>query len=238
MKKKELLQFIEKYSLGSQVESVKWEISQKTAKVLFNTEDKTLIGNVSMKQFDNADMEFGIYETSTLVKMLSAVGEDLDFKVNQQGGKSVNITLVDDEVNLTYILSDPAIIPKAGIPKQLPDFEHSFEITTDFINKFNKTKGAIDSTIIAFKSKDAETIELIHGFNQVNSNRITFSTKAKSKTTLIPICFNSDYLKAVLNANKDLITGTLYISSAGLLKLEFDSVGYTSQYFMVKLELN
>lgn len=238
MKKRELLQFIEKYALGALVESVKWEISQKQAKVLFNTEDKTLIGNVCMKQFDRDDIEFGIYETSTLVKMLTAVSDDINFNIKLIGNKAVNVDLSDEEVNLTYILSDPAIIPKAGIPKQLPVFEHSFTITSEFINKFNKTKGAIDSTIIAFKSKDANTIELIHGYNQVNSNRITFTTQATSSATLQPICFNSDYLKSVLNANKDLTSGTLYISSAGLLRLVFDSVGYTSEYFMVKLELN
>ena len=41
-------------------------------------------------------------------------------------------------------------------------------------------------------------------------------------------------LKTILQANKDMEGGKLYLSSMGLMKLEFDNDSITSKYFMVR----
>ena len=46
--------------------------------------------------------------------------------------------------------------------------------------------------------------------------------------------FNSDMLKTILQANKDMEGGKLYLSSMGLMKLEFSHDGISSEYFMVR----
>ena len=46
--------------------------------------------------------------------------------------------------------------------------------------------------------------------------------------------FNSDTLKTILQANKDMGGGKLYLSSMGLMKLEFSNEGISSVYFMVR----
>ena len=42
--------------------------------------------------------------------------------------------------------------------------------------------------------------------------------------------------KTILNANKDLEDGILYLSYQGLLKLEFKSENTTSTYYMIRKE--
>jgi len=46
--------------------------------------------------------------------------------------------------------------------------------------------------------------------------------------------FNSDMLKTILQANKDMEGGKLYLSTMGLMKLEFSNNGISSEYFMVR----
>jgi hypothetical protein len=40
--------------------------------------------------------------------------------------------------------------------------------------------------------------------------------------------------KTILQANKDMDSGALYLSSMGLMKLEFTSESVSSEYFMVR----
>ena len=46
--------------------------------------------------------------------------------------------------------------------------------------------------------------------------------------------FNSDILKTILQSNKDMEGGKLYLSTMGLMKLEFSNGGISSNYFMVR----
>jgi hypothetical protein len=48
------------------------------------------------------------------------------------------------------------------------------------------------------------------------------------------IPFNSDTFKTILQSNKDMDGGSLYLSTMGLMKLEFDSTPIASEYFMVR----
>jgi len=41
-------------------------------------------------------------------------------------------------------------------------------------------------------------------------------------------------LKTILQANKDMEGGKLYLSTMGLMKLEFSNNGISSEYFMVR----
>ena len=63
-----------------------------------------------MKDFDSSDSSFGVYDTTKLTKMLSVLGNDVDFSINDIDGKVVfeiqrwfNISKL--YVNLIYQLS-------------------------------------------------------------------------------------------------------------------------------------
>jgi hypothetical protein len=74
------------------------------------------------------------------------------------------------------------------------------------------------------------------GDEQGHNNKITYQMYGKIKPEKAEIPFNSDIFKNILQANKDLESGTLYLSYQGLMKLEFKSIDTTSEYYMVRKE--
>jgi len=71
MEKQKLSRFVSKYNLAGLVESVKWESKDGSLTTAFISDDKSVLGSVSMKSFDNSDASFGVYDTTKLTKMLS-----------------------------------------------------------------------------------------------------------------------------------------------------------------------
>ena len=82
MKKQELLNFISRYHLAGATTSVKWFAQSGTLQTSFITDDQNVIGTVNTSQIDMGDAELGVYATPQLVKMLSAVNDDLDVSVS------------------------------------------------------------------------------------------------------------------------------------------------------------
>ena len=70
MDKQKLTGFIEKYSLGNNIESVPWVIKNNSLTTNFVSEDRTLLGQVTLNNFDLEECEIGIYNTTQLQKMI------------------------------------------------------------------------------------------------------------------------------------------------------------------------
>ena len=66
MNKQKLTGFVEKYSLGNTIESVPWSIKSNTLTTEFVSEDRTLLGSVTLNSFAIDDAEIGIYNTTQL----------------------------------------------------------------------------------------------------------------------------------------------------------------------------
>ena len=66
MQKSILLNLISKYNNVGKIESVAWELSGDTLKTRFISEDKSMIGEVSVKgvKCDETDAKLGIYKSS------------------------------------------------------------------------------------------------------------------------------------------------------------------------------
>jgi hypothetical protein len=69
----------------------------------------------------------------------------------------------------------------------------------------------------------------------VNTNRTEVTTAANVKQDLNIITFSAEYLKYVLNANKDSTNAVMSISEGGLMKLQFKAEGCGSEYYLVSL---
>ncbi len=236
MKKSNFLRFIEKYHLGGIVESVKWSVKNKTLDVKFVSDDMVLIGNVTLKDMEMDDTEFGIYTTSELLKMFSALDTEIKVDVVEYDGKPVNMLFTDSKLKSVYILSDPAIIPKSATSKKMPDWNVEMDLSSAFIDTYIKSKNALsETTSFAVQASDEEA-EIIIGYSDKNTNRISWKEKSTVNEELLPIMFNAEYFKSVLMANKNMSKGKLSISSAGLMMIEFEEGDYSSKYFMVQLQ--
>ena len=69
MDKQKLTGFIEKYSLGNSIESVPWVNKNNSLSTDFVSEDRTLLGRVTLNNFNLEDCTIGIYNTSQLQEL-------------------------------------------------------------------------------------------------------------------------------------------------------------------------
>jgi hypothetical protein len=236
MEKVKINHFIQRYNLGGLIESVKWVIDGDSLKTSFISDDKSLLGNVRLSEFKKPDSNFGVYDTTKLVKMLGVLADDVDFKIEDVSGKPVSLSLNDKSSNVNYMLADLSVIPVVPDLKKMPEFEVSINVTTEFINKFVKATGAIsDVDTFTFISKNNNS-EIILGYSSINSNRISFTVDAKCSQDIGPISFSAKYLKAILLANKESANASIKISSQGLSVVSFNDSDYTSEYYLVEIK--
>ena len=82
-------------------------------------------------------------------------------------------------------------------------------------------------------------LELTFGNNDDYSNKISYYIQQISKYNVnknFNIFYNSELLKLVMNANKEVSRGKLFLSLSGLIKLEFENNDVKSTYFLVQNE--
>ena len=235
MEKQSLNRFVSKYNLAGLVESVKWESKDGSLTTSFISDDKSVLGSVSMNEFDSSDSTFGVYDTSKLTKMLSVLGDDIDFSINDIDGKPVSLKFKDGSTSVNYMLADLSVIPNVPDLKQLPPFDVEIKLDSNFISKFIKAKGALaDENNFTFVCKDGKS-QIILGYSNINTNRIIIDVDAECTGEVEPISFSATYLKEILVANREATDATLKISSQGLSHIHFEIDNYTSDYYLVEI---
>ena len=236
MEKVRVNRFIQKYNLAGLIESVKWNVNGDTLNTQFISDDKSVLGNVSMTGFDFENGEYGIYDTTKLTKMLSVLSNDVDIKPSKYDGKVTAIDLKDKGTSATYMLADLSVIPVVPDLKQLPPFDVEIDIDSTFVDRFNKAKGALsDEKNFTFQCKNGVG-NIIIGYSKTNTNRISIGVNCKCESDVDGISFSADFLKEILNANKDASSASLKISTQGLANLKFNVDNYTSEYFLVEVQ--
>jgi len=235
MEKQSLNRFVSKYNLAGLVESVKWESKEGSLTTSFISDDKSVLGSVSMKEFDGNDTSFGVYDTTKLTKMLSVLGDDVEFSINDIDGKPVSLKFKDGSTSVNYMLADLSVIPNVPDLKQLPPFNVEIKLDSNFISKFIKAKGALDENNFTFTCKDGKG-QIILGFSNINTNRINIDVDCTCDGDIEPISFSATYLKEILVANKEATDATLKISSQGLSHIHFEIDNYESNYYLVEIQ--
>lgn len=235
MKKTDLLNFISRYHLAGATTSVKWTASNGAVQTSFITDDQNVIGQVS-SNIDMGENTLGVYATPQLVKMLSAVSEDLDMKVNNINEKSVSVDITDNDVNMTFMLADLSVIRQVPELKQLPDWNVKVNIDKDFMAKFIKAKNALPESENFGVQCKGDKAEFIINYSSINTSRIKFEMPALDNKDMSIVCFSSNLFKEILQSNKDAESGEIEISSAGLARVSFRAKTYTSTYYLVQLQ--
>ena len=231
MEKLKLDGFINRYNLGGEVESVMVNSTDDSMSVRMISDDKTLLGNVSVKDSEFPNGEFGIYTTSQLRGLLSVL--DSSIKVEEVTGA---LKFSDKGTKVQYMLAAPSVIPAVPDLKALPEFDSEVTLDAEFVNKFIKSKGALaDADTFTFTCTKNKG-EIILGYSSINSNRISIDVNCKCDDDIKPIAYSAKYLKAILIANKGSKSSSLKISSKGLAHLSFEDGDYTSNYYLVEIK--
>ena len=236
MKKSDLLNFVGRYHLAGATTSVKWDAKDGALQTEFITDDQNVIGHINASNLDLGSNELGVYATPQLVKMLTAVGEDLTVDVNSVDKTAVSIGVNDKDVDMTFMLADLSVIRQVPDLKNTPDWNATIDLDATFINKFIKAKNALpESENFGIKCSSGK-VEVIMNYSSINTNRIKFDQDVDEATDMSVICFSSSLLKEILQANKGFESGKLSVSEAGLAKVSFELKNGEATYYLVQLQ--
>ena len=236
MEKNRINRFVQRYNLAGLIESVKWDVTDETLETSFISDDKSVLGKVSTTDFNFKNGSYGVYDTTKLTKMLSVLSNDVDIDTVDIGGKTVSLNISDKGTTATYMLADLTVIPAVPDLKQLPDFDVDISIDSTFVTKFNKAKSALsDEKNFTFECKDGVG-KITLGHSNVNTNRISIAVDCKCNGDIDPISFSAEFLKEILNSNRDAKSASLKISTQGLAHLNFEVDSYKSEYYLVQIQ--
>lgn len=236
MEKTRINRFVQKYNLAGLVESVKWETKDDVLTTSFISDDKSVLGTVSLKDFGYGSATFGVYDTTKLTKMLGVLSDDIDFDITSTEGKAISLKFKDNSSSVNYMLADLSVIPAVPDLKQLPEFDITINLDDTFINRFIRAKSALaDENNFTFTCKDGKG-QIILGYSNINTNRISIDVDCVCAGDVDEISFSANFLKEILVANKDAKDATLKISSQGLAHISFEVEDYKSDYYLVQIQ--
>ena len=237
--KKVISDIVSKYSLGNNIEKVKWIITDEKLIIHFINDSKDLVGYVDYrKEIGLKPGDYGIFNTSQLIKCLNIL--DGDILVDATTSK---LNMADTNYDIKFNLADPAVIPNVpDVTNNSDEWSVAFDANDEFITRFVKSKDALSE----LETFTIETRDGFHGEELVFTvgtnitNTIEFTVEATIKEPFGPIPFNSNLMKEILKANRDYHTGEIRINKKGLLDAHFhcgDDL-YTGYYLVRKQDNN
>ena len=145
--KRKLTNFIEKSHLAGNGNSVGLDVNDKRLSWEFITDDQNVVGRVTMEDFDIENVRLGVYNTSRLTKLLTALDDKIDVKVNRADEAAFSINISDISTKVTFMLADMSVIRQVPQMKELPDFNVKIKLT-------NIAMSSSDSTPSKFRSPE------------------------------------------------------------------------------------
>jgi len=230
---------INKYYLGEN-ESVKWNIKDKTLTIDFMSLNKEVIGKITCQNIDIENCDLAIFDTKKFLSLLNITQGDLLINLEKHKGIPTKLHFQDTKFNLTYALSDPLLIPKVGTVTE-PQWNATLPLDSEDLLSLVKAKTALgetDNMIVSLETdlNGDKMCLFTFGDEHGHNNKVTYQLYGTIDDTPMKLPFNSTQFKNILNINKDLKTGTLYLNANGLMKLEFDSEDVQSEYYLIRKE--
>ena len=238
--KKVISDIVSKYSLGNNIEKVKWVITDDKFTINFINDSKNLVGYIEYrKDIGLKPGDYGIFNTSQLIKCLNIL--DGDILVDATTSK---LNMADTNYDIKFNLADPAVIPNVPDINESDEWSVSFEVSDEFITRFVKSKDALsDLDTVTVETRDGfngEELVFTVGTNITNTIEFTVENATINESFNSPIPFDSNLLKEILKANKDYHSGEIRIHKNGLLDIHLHCGGplYTGYYLVRKQENN
>ena len=227
MEKQLLVSVIEKYYLNGINEKVKWNVKDKKVQILFTSQLKDLAGSVEADDFDLEDCVLGIYDTNKLLKLIGITNQFVQLNVETKNGTSTKLNIADMEYDLTYHLADLRMMPMETmvLDESQITFNYSFNIDSEFIERYNKAKKALGSDEVKiqalFNDENEKGIYFTLGGKTSHDDKISFQTpNAEMELPSQEFQYNANYLFEIFTENKGA-DGVGYFDENGILKLQF-----------------
>jgi hypothetical protein len=241
MKKPYLQDVIEKYYLGGLVERVKIQITDKTLTTKFISAQKNLVGVLEAPGITLPDCEFGVYDTSQLLKLIGITDHFLTLDVEVNRGIANKLLIADNEYNLEYALADTMLTPSVPAIDE-PTYHMVADVNEEFIAKFLKAKKALGTDVFIVEQgidhEEKQAMKFTLGGVDKHTNKVNFTLPTSlSSVPGVQLKFPIEEFGEILAANKEIATGILSVSEDGLLKIEFtNEEGVKVTYLLVGRE--
>jgi hypothetical protein len=238
--KSQLSSVISKYYLNGLNNQVKWRIKDNTLTIYAGEAGR--VCKVVANNFLLEDAELGVFDTNKLNKLLSITNGDLIISLEKIKAVYTKMHIQDSNFDLTYSLADTLILGKNTWYEEPENLDINIVLEPEDIDHLIKAKNAlgdIDNMLITTTTDfDGNNVcEFIFGDNTGFSNKITYQINSgKIEKNDLQIPFNSDVFKDILNNNKDMSFCSLKLSDTGILKIDFESEGIKSEYFVARNE--
>jgi len=227
MEKQLLTSVIEKYYLNGIHEKVKWTVKDKKVQILFTSATKDLAGSVEADDFDLEDCVLGIYDTNKLLKLVGITNQFIQLNVETKNGTSTKLNIADMEYDLTYHLADLRMMPMETmvLDESQITFNYSFNIDSEFIERYNKAKKALGSDEVKiqalYNDENEKGIYFTLGGKTSHDDKISFQTpNAEMELPSQEFQYNANYLFEIFTENKGA-EGTGWFDENGILKIQF-----------------
>jgi hypothetical protein len=241
MDKSKIDGFIKRYNLEGCIESVKVESNEKENKLetSFISEEKHVLGVVTLNDSNFGDCELGVYNTAKLKQLLGVLGSEIEVEPVERNDKHISLKFSDKNMTAQFMLADLSVIPKVPKMKKLPDWDIVLHLDKDFIARFIKAKNALKevNTFTLLMGSKSKKLDMVIGYSSINSDRVSLDiSPEKGKDTVKdPISFSAKYFKEILSVNSDATEAVLNVSTQGLAHISFSSDDYESSYFLTQV---
>jgi len=237
MEKNRLERFISKYNLNGTCESVTYKSDGNALTVRAQTEDRSVLGEVSLEASTFPAGNFAVFDTKKLRSILNVLGETLTIQAvkNSTTNEFIALRLSDTEkITATFVLADVAVIPRPADINRLPPMDLTLQLDEVLMNMFIKARGALQEATSFTVSSDGEQsiANIVVGDASINTNRIQLEAKISEPVEFSALTFPADHFRNILMANRDAKSGTMEISSRGISVIKFANDGFTTTYYM------
>lgn len=243
MKKENLVDFINRFYLQGALTKdssgdwcpVEITVQDGVAKVIIKADISLLC--VIDQNLDMPDGTFVIGNVKQFLSMVQAFGQNLnvELKMDRQSYNNI-MRLKDENLEATVALADPQVIENRPKLNSTPDPDLSFDLKKDFIERFIKAKKAINDAkyFAVFPDDMSNSVDFIVNYSQdQNTNNIKVTNKEVTiNNEFEPLYFDTNNFTAILQENSDFRTGTIGVSSKGLMYINFKGEDWESNYYV------
>jgi hypothetical protein len=231
--KRKLVDSIEKYYLNGLTEAVKFNVKNNVLVIPFSTTNRDVVGEVTLP-IELPDAEFGIFETSPLLKLLNILDTNIDIQYKETFNIVEKLLIEDNQYKMMFSASDISLIPKTPNVVDVT-YQLTYAIEPDFVTRFIDCKKALGPDIKTFTLEpQPDTARIILGGSSGYANKLEFNIPSKTEgMPFTPLLFPSDVLKEILSANKNFDSAEMKVNEEGLMNLMFVEGDAISQYFIM-----
>jgi hypothetical protein len=122
MEKSKLQSFINRYFLAGNCEAVTLKELDGAIGCELIDMDQTVVGKIKWNTTPFMTGMLGINHTGALIKMLGAVGENINIDVQNAAGKNYAMKISEGSTKATFMLADTTVIPAVPSINAEPDY--------------------------------------------------------------------------------------------------------------------